>query len=165
MEQEEIRELVSRIAAGHLGKKSGQIDPSRPLSSQGAGDLDIAEILMTVEEETNVVLAKYNFSDVSQIDMTISVNDLVDVVVEGLKKQNCISKGSPKKPRRKAWRRGWRGNPAGELSYQSPSNTKMLRGSPGVGKRLPKSSGPLLWGLEPQVDTTHPTSPCPLATK
>jgi hypothetical protein len=27
MEQEEIRELVSRIAAGHLGKKSGQIDP------------------------------------------------------------------------------------------------------------------------------------------
>ena len=74
-------ERVRLEVAGILGKKAGDIDISKPLTEQGADELDIVEIVMALEEAFKVEIPDSAIGEtVSEVSKTLTVEKLTEIV-------------------------------------------------------------------------------------
>ena len=74
-------ERVRLEVAGILGKKAGDIDISKPLTEQGADELDIVEIVMALEDAFKVEIPDSAIGEtVSEVSKTLTVEKLTEIV-------------------------------------------------------------------------------------
>ena len=74
---EKVRLEVAEI----LGKKTGDIDTSKPLIEQGADELDIVEIVMALEEAFKVEIPDSAIGEtVTEVSKTLTVEKLAEIV-------------------------------------------------------------------------------------
>ena len=84
----EILDRVRAEAARQLGRKKGDIELARPLFSQGLDELDLVELVMTLEEAYEVEIPDADIAPAGMDSMTtLTVQRLAEVVDAQLKKK------------------------------------------------------------------------------
>jgi acyl carrier protein len=81
--QPQTLERVREVVAKSLGRDISQIDPQKPLGSQGADELDVVEVVMAVEDALKVEVPDSAIGDKpAEAAKTLTVQKLAEIVAE-----------------------------------------------------------------------------------
>ena len=84
-ERQNTQDKITEIVAKQLGIEPGSVDPNVPLSKQkvAADELDVVEIVMSIEEELDVEIKDEEIGDtVGEITESLSVKKLAEIVAK-----------------------------------------------------------------------------------
>ena len=84
-ELQNTQDKITEIVAKQLGIEPGSVDPNVPLSKQkvAADELDVVEIVMSIEEELDVEIKDEEIGDtVGEITESLSVKKLAEIVAK-----------------------------------------------------------------------------------